>query len=164
MSKLLVLLVSLTLVFATCPATTLIGSSQTSQIETAPGVFVNPTVVTPNALWVTVPRASWVWKDSISATGDYTFVNTFVMADWLYNRISAITLSIACDNSYAIVFNGFTIAPAGSGNLSTIGKYNLKPYVFVTPASQADVTNTLRITGTSPDGDGGIAYTIVLEF
>ena len=179
MSRLPVLFVFLPLVFAACPASVLMATSDTSKVELSPQSFADPVTLLPHPLWVHMDGASWVWTDTFcapSAENNYEwqdtqclassakFVSTFFLPEWKRGKIESLTLSVTGDNTYEIVFNGNVIAPSSSGWYTWIAKYQLKDLFLGSDGRIGKQENRLEIMVNNTDGPGGLAFKVEMTY
>ena len=106
------------------------------------------------------PGASWVWESASSATGLYTFVDTFVLPEWVRYSTSTLTLYICADANFAVTLNGKIIAPGGSGGYTIVTEYDLKLSFIGSTALSGVQVNTLEISVYNSAGPGGLLYKV----
>ena len=68
----------------------------------------------------------WEWNWDQAVTGEFTFVGTFIVAEWKRDYISELTLTIAADDYYTVTFTGNPIVEERGGSGDDTMEYGLK--------------------------------------
>lgn len=89
---------------------------------------------------------------------------TFKVPEWGLSSISSVPLRIACDNHFAVTFNGVEIAPKWSGGLDAITTYELKPWVVGFNATSIGEENRLEILALNTGGPGGLVFLLEIVY
>jgi len=149
-----------------CPPSSILSSSSAATlVERSPGVYSPSALVSPApSPWTSIPGASWIWETNADTAGEYTFVNTFILADWAKTLVSSLQLTIASDNFYSVTFNGVVVAAQWKGWYSYVDQYELKPWLLGSSAAIGTQLNTLQIEVKNTDGPGGLLYQLTVVY
>jgi len=130
----------------------------------------SPTAYSPSALlstippvWTSILGAHWIWESNALTQGTFTFVRTFVLAEWARVALTSVRLSIAADGSFAVRFNGQPVTLQWSGGFGGVTQYELKAWVLGSDGGLGVQENTLEMTVMNTNANGGIVYRLDLS-
>ena len=120
------LLLLLSLVQSLCPAYSLYSGTSTL-VQRSPNTYT-PSVLGWGWLTAEISGSSRIWESTawIGGEGVFTFVVTFVLAEWKRVAFTSIKLLISAEEHHAVQFNGGVVAPMWSGNWYSVSEYELK--------------------------------------
>ena len=107
-----------------------------------------------------IPGSIWIWESPGDVEGTFTFVRTFVLAEWARVALTSLRLSIAADDHFSVVFNGEPIALQWSGGYTTVSQYELKTWALGSNEVLGVRDNVVEMTVWNFETWGGLVYKI----
>lgn len=125
----------------------------------------SPTTYTPSAVFpivisgkTVIAGSNWLWESPGEVEGVFTFVRTFVLAEWARVALTSLRLSIAADDHFSVVFNGQVIAPQWTGGYTSVSQYELKTYALGSSEVLGVQENRLEMIVWNFNAFGGLVY------
>lgn len=151
------LLLLLSLAQSQCPAYSLFSGTDTL-VQRSPTTYT-PSVIVPKYDTVVIPDSKFIWESSNSySQGIFTFVATFILAEWKRVSFTSINLVIAVDDYYALQFNGVVVESEWRRSIFSTVQYELKSWALGSDETLGIRENRLEITARNTGGPGNLIY------